>query len=176
MGRKICDRTKDLSEQLKTDHLSNEMKVHLEGCRVCSDEYLTISWMKNYSNTETSIPDPGIPSFDTLWIESFNSKRIESDLIEKAMFPMKIAGLFSKAVIILSAIFFVLFNNAVFSGVGEQLDNINRLGSSFINPFIKLFNSSVYVSIPLTIIFASILLYLLFSIINSLNKRSLGNA
>ena len=176
MGRKICDLTKKLSEQLNIDSLSDDMKDHLKDCKVCSDEYITGSWMKKYSAVQTVGHSPETPRFDSLWSNAFREKRVESDLIIKAMLPMKIAGLFAKTVIILSAIIFVILKYTAFSGMGKHIDNMNRIGSRFIDPFIKMFNSSVFVSIPIAIFCVSIFLYLFFSIISSLNKRSLGSA
>ncbi|MEN8222887.1 MAG: hypothetical protein ABFR36_06470 [Acidobacteriota bacterium] len=175
MGRKKCELTDEFSEQLKTGHLSDKMKDHMEQCNDCSNEYVTDSWIKNYSVTEISGTAPEVPPFNSLWSQAFKGKKIETDLIEKAMFPMKIAGLFAKIIVILSIIVFVVLNNTVVSGVGSQLDSINQLGRSFIAPFMQMFNSSVFVSIPLTIIFFSILLYLVSSIVSSLNKRSFGS-
>ncbi len=175
MGKKKCDLTQELMEQLNIDNLSEKMKDHIKSCSECSNEYLINTWMKGYGDTGTSDLNSDIPPFDSLWSRSFREKRVEPDLIEQAMRPMKIAGLFAKLSAILLIILFLIFNKNVIFGVEDQLENISRLGMSFITPFIKMFNSSVYVSIPLTIVFASIFLYLIFSIFNSLNKRSYGN-
>ena len=174
MSRKKCDLIKDLNGQLKTGGLSEEKKDHIRTCPECLNEYLVNSWMKGYGGSPSSdISD--IPSFDSLWSRSFKEKRVEPDLIERAMFPMKVAGLFARVIIILSIIVIILLNSSAFSGIGKQLDNMNRLGLSFITPFVKMFKSSIFVSIPITIVFAAILLYLVFSIFNSLTRRSYGN-
>ncbi len=57
-----------------------------------SDEQMINSWMKDYSNPDSSIPKIQIPSFDNLWTQAFREKRIEPELIEKAMLPMRITG------------------------------------------------------------------------------------
>ena len=141
-----------------------------------SDKQMINSWMKDYSNPDNSVLGPQIPSYDNLWSQAFRGKRIEPELIEKAMLPMRIAGIFARVSAVLLIVLFLIFNKNIIFGVENQLDNISRLGTSFITPFIKMFNSSVFVSVPLTIVFAAIFLYLVFSIFNSLNKRSFGNA
>ena len=141
-----------------------------------SDEQMINSWMKDYSNPDSSLPGTQIPSFNNLWSQAFREKRIEPELIEKAMLPMRIAGIFSGVLSILAIIFFIISSKKTLFGVKNQIDNIGQTGKNLLSPFINMFNSSIFVSIPLSIIFGSIVLYFIFSIINSMNKSSLGSA
>jgi len=141
-----------------------------------SDDHMIKSWMKDYSNPGGSLPKARIPSFDNLWTQAFREKRIEPELIEKAMLPMRVAGIFAGVFSILVLVVFFITNKKALFGIKNQVDNIGQAGKSLLSPIINVFNSSVFVSIPLSIVFGSILLYFIFSIINSLNKSLLGSA
>lgn len=173
MGNKDCKFSDTLRKQIKTDRISDEMKDHIKHCSECSEHYLINSWMTGYSGKKNS--KVKLPSFEKIWVGAFREKKVDADLIEKAMFPLKVGRIIA-FMVALSAIFlFIVFKNKEIGEMGSRSFDLNFFDSSIIRPFITMFNSSYFISIPLTIILISFMFYFLFSLIKPVSNKNFGN-
>lgn len=154
----------------KCDHITP-----MEKCEECRDEFLVNSWMTDLSKTGEKSTGKGIPSFDKIWKRSFESVEVSDELIEKAMLPLQIGRIMAFMITLSAIVIFVLFKGDELKGIGTKLINISLFDSSFIRSLINMFNSSYFVSIPMTIVFISFLLYFLSVFFKPINGKTLGN-
>jgi len=173
MGIKNCEFSEILLEQIRTNKISDEVKVHLQQCRECSESYFIRSWMTEYSGTE--IPEIGKPTFNEMWTNAFRGKKgIDNELIERAMLPLKIGRVISLMISLSAILIFIIFKSNEIKSVGNKFFKLNFLDSSFIKPLVSMFRSSYFISIPITIIFISFIVYFLFTILKHSGSRSFG--
>ena len=154
----------------KCDHIT-----HMENCKECRDKYLVNSWMKDLSEADKKGKSEGIPSFDKIWEKSFESVEVSNELIEKAMLPLKIGRIVAVMISLSAILIFVLLKGDEIRSIGTRLFKIKLFDSSIIQPLITMYNSSYFVSIPLTIIFISFLLYFLSVFIKPIGRKNLGS-
>jgi len=174
MGSKICELSETLLEQIRTNKRSDEMTAHLKQCNECSDTYLVHSWMREYSGLERSIVKK--PAFEKIWAGTFRGKKaVESELIERAMLPLKIGRIVSFVISISAILIFIIFKGNEIKSVVNKIFKMNFFESSFINPLVSMFKSSYFVSIPITIILLSFFIYFLFTILKHSGSNSFGN-
>ena len=69
----------------------------------------------------------------------------------------------------------IVFKNKEIGEMGSRSFDLNFFDSSIIRPFITMFNSSYFISIPLTIILISFMFYFLFSLIKPVSNKNFGN-
>jgi len=154
----------------KCDHIT-----HVENCKECRNEFIVNSWMKHLSGNADKSKGEGVPSFDKTWERSFESVAISEELIEKAMLPLKIGRIMAFMITLSSILIFVLFKGDELRSIGAKLFNFNLFDISIIRSLITMFNSSYFVSIPMTFIFISFLLYFLSVFIKPVSSKTLGN-
>lgn len=173
MGNKYCKFNETLRKQIKEDRISDEMKDHMKHCNECSDLYLVNSWMSGYSGKKILKVKP--PSFEKIWSGSFSGKKVDDYLLEKAMFPLKVGRIIAFMVALSAILILIVSKSREIGEMGSRSFDLNIFDSSIIRPFITMFNSSYFISIPLTIIFISFLLYFLLSIVKPVSSSNFGN-
>ena len=159
MSRKQCEHADRLVGVIRKGELDKEILDHIRQCPECGAIYKIHGILNEVSIHDLRKENTAPPPFESIWETAFLNKRIAPEQIEKAMMPIRIAGMVSRIIFLAAAVFIF----------------IRFFDSGFIEPFLRVFHSSYFVSIPMTIVFLSFLAFFMSALIKLFIRKPPAN-
>jgi len=168
-----CKYADHLVEILRAGGLDGEMSDHVRHCPECREIFNIHGMLMEIAQNSPHVENSSPPPFESLWQRAFLKEKISPEKIAKAMLPIQIAGMVSRMVFLVAAFFlFILIGPGVLGHL-EVSGVIRIFNAGFIQPFVRIFNSSLFVSIPMTMVLLSFLAYFLSILIKPLTRQKL---
>jgi hypothetical protein len=152
MKKKICPLETEIMAGLREKKLKPELQNHLSDCSVCKDVVAVYTWMNQFKEKtwNTDMPKKSLPDAEAIWNRVYAWKRVDRQVVRKALRPLIYPQVLSFGVFIAGVIF-----------LGSK--GVLKFGNIFdtpvltrILPFFLLFVSIIIISI----VFCALLLAL----------------
>lgn len=162
--KKHCPFEKKVSDCLKKSKFDPEMKQHIRECALCNDTVTVHRWMGNFNKVSMQYQEveKKLPAPDLIWEKAHSLKRIDKELVKKAMKPLLIPQILTYIAITIGVAFLLIINLDV---IKEFF--INNFGPlyNFFDLFVsKISNASYFIIIPFILIISSIVFSIFYSI------------
>ena len=152
MKKKICPLEREIMACLREKKLKPELQKHVSECPVCKDVVAVHTWMNQFKEKarKTDMPKKSLPDAEAIWNRTYAWKRVDEQMVRKAMRPLIYPQVLTFVVFIAGIIFLG------FKGVLKFGNIFDTLALTRIFPFFLLFMSIIILSI----VFCALLLAL----------------
>lgn len=152
MKKKICPLEREIMAGLREKKLEPELQKHVSECPVCKDVVAVHTWMNQFKEKswKTDMPKKSLPDAEAIWNRVYAWKRVDRQVVRKALRPLIYPQVLSFGVFIAGVIFLGTKGVLKFGNIFDT-PVLTR-----ILPFFLLFVSIIIISI----IFCALLLAL----------------
>ncbi len=152
MKKKICPLEKDIIGALREGALESELQKHLSECPVCKDIVAVQTWMNQFKEKawKTEMLKKTLPDADAVWNKAYVWKRVDKQMVRKALKPLIYPQVLSFGIFIAGILFLGIKGVLKFGNIFDSPALMRIL------PFFLLFVSIIIISI----VFGALLLAL----------------
>jgi len=143
MKNRICPLEREIMAGLREKRLEPEYQKHVSECAACQDVVAVHTWMNQFRENawKTDVPKKSLPDAEAVWNRAYAWKRVDRQLVRKALRPLVYPQVLSFGVFTAGIVF-----------LGSK--GVQKFGSIFdapaftrVLPFFLLFMSIVVISI-----------------------------
>ena len=148
MGKKKCNYADHLVKIIRKGDLDKKTSDHIRHCPECREIFNIHGILMKMSAHDRLHENNTPPPFESLWEKASRKVEITPEQIGKAMMPIRITGMVSRMIFLITAVVLLILTGPAVLGNLEKSGIIRIFNAGFINPFIRIFKSSYFVSIP----------------------------
>ncbi len=173
MEKKSCVFEKELLNSLRKGNLNLMAKQHLENCTLCRESMIIQRWMNNFQveGVEKSAVKK-LPDAEYLWEKAYAPVVPGKMLEKKALIPLLFSQVLAYVTAIVVTVYLFITN---FSRIKDLLANkleFPTIITSFLTIIKVFFKSNAYISIPVTLGFAAVIIFTLLEALEGKNFRT----
>lgn len=178
MTGKKCKREKEVLRLLKNGDLPPDITEHINECLYCRDLQEVAAWMGEFGNLISLNEKPeekNLPEAEKIWAQALKPERVSREIVEKVMHPLRIAQILSNLVISAGFIIFILWKSGDIIRFFKNYFRPDYFEVHFLSYVFRIFKSSYFISIPISLVLISIFLYLFYSLLKPLRREYAEN-